>query len=115
MERTTNYSDETVARARKLLESNTEMLHVFPPSWRRCAHCNVSQLNVEYDEECPALLRCALNMTLAETGFVHTLRTRRRPADTESANFHNDALECAREAEQRSHQRDYHAMTPRGR
>lgn len=63
MERTFTFSDGTRERAMKLFESDTEMLHEYTEgaSERWCAHCGLNKRHRAFNEECPALLRCALN------------------------------------------------------
>jgi D-tyrosyl-tRNA(Tyr) deacylase len=75
VERKTNFSDETVTRAQKLLEGDTEMLHEYAVDGLRCKHCGASRLATAYDAECPALLRCALDVAHAKASAVKPLRT----------------------------------------
>jgi hypothetical protein len=61
MTRKENYYEWTRDAAAKALDANSEMLHAFPPDEYHCMHCGKWKPRTEFDEECPALLRCAIS------------------------------------------------------
>lgn len=74
MERVDHYSEETRERAHKLLDAGMEMLHSFRESALRCAYCDKHRTAVEFDEECPALLRCALTIASGRNNVVEPVK-----------------------------------------
>lgn len=56
----------------RLLAGNMEMLHRFPADGHRCLFCKKYKSQTEWDDECHALLRHALNLAVeAAAHFAH--------------------------------------------
>lgn len=64
--------DEQQAEMLRLLSTNTEMLHDYPKGKRHCRYCGQFRTYAGYADECRALLRHALELTLeAAAHFAH--------------------------------------------
>lgn len=68
------YNEETMSAARELLTANMEMLHRYTEGSNRdrCRHCGQWLNHAQFDEECPALLRAALQHLVGLVDTPHT-------------------------------------------
>jgi hypothetical protein len=66
VKRANDFSAKTRERAHNLLDAGMEMLHEYAPEGTLCLHCGA--YNARFDEECPALLRCALERAATMKG-----------------------------------------------
>jgi hypothetical protein len=68
MEVKTMFPIETKQKAQELLDADMLMQHVIPDNSAHCVHCGKWRELTRLGEECPGLLRCALEMLRERLG-----------------------------------------------